>query len=225
MDKNAVSYLLRKYEPRRIQFIDGWTGKGAIANELARATRDYSGLSGQLAVLSDPAGVSGLCGSNEDFLIPSSCLNATVSGLISRTILNRKLIGDDDFHGAVYYPELVPFDRTYEFIDSVESYFNKVNLDAPQPQLLDSFSQGLKEVKAIALDFAVSDINLIKPGIGETTRVLLRRVPWKILVHSLVDYPYLAQIYQLAKERGVEVIEYPLRRFRACGLIRNLADC
>ena len=30
--------------------------------------------------------------------------------------------------------------------------------------------------------FGIDDINLIKPGIGETTRVLLRRIPWKVLI-------------------------------------------
>ena len=34
--------------------------------------------------------------------------------------------------------------------------------------------------------FNIKNINHIKPGVGdETTRVLLRRVPWKILVNSL----------------------------------------
>ena len=37
-----------------------------------------------LAVLSDPAGLARLRGTRDDLLIPSACLNATVSGLISR---------------------------------------------------------------------------------------------------------------------------------------------
>ena len=38
------------------------------------------------------------------------------------------------------------------------------------------------QFKQIAKTFDIDDINLIKPGIGEATRVLLRRVPWKILI-------------------------------------------
>ena len=64
---------------------------------------------------------------------------------------------------------------------------------------------GIAEVQKIAECYSISDINLVKPGIGETTRVLLRRVPWKILVHSLDDFEHLGHIYQLAKEKGVAV--------------------
>ena len=76
----------------------------------------------------------------------------------------------------------------------------------------------------IGADFGIRDINLIKPSIGEATRVLLRRVPWKVLVHSLRDEAHLGHIYQLAREKGAELVEYPLENYRACGLIRDLAD-
>ena len=83
---------------------------------------------------------------------------------------------------------------------------------------------GLDEVKKIQKDFSVDDINLVKPGIGETTRVLLRRVPWKILVSDPEDKDYLAHIFRLAEEKNVEVIKYPMVRYRACGIIKKLAD-
>ena len=72
--------------------------------------------------------------------------------------------------------------------------------------------------------FQIDDINLIKPSIGEATRVLLRRVPWKILVRDLRDGEYLGHLFQLAREKQVEVVEYPLRHYRACGLIRKMSD-
>ena len=53
-----------------------------------------------------PANITELCGTHEDILIASSCLNSTVSGLISRTFLRNDIIGINDFHGAVYYEEL-----------------------------------------------------------------------------------------------------------------------
>lgn len=83
---------------------------------------------------------------------------------------------------------------------------------------------GLEEVREIASHFGIRDVNLVKPGIGEATRVLLRRVPWKVLVHSLDDEAHLGHLYQLAREKGVEAVPYPLQNYRACGLIRNLAD-
>ena len=67
-------------------------------------------------------------------------------------------------------------------------------------------------------------MNLIKPGIGEATRVLLRRMPQVILVHSKGDMEHLGHLYQLAKEKGIEVMEYPLTTYRACGIIKEMAD-
>ena len=34
IDDNAMKYLLEKYRPQQILFVDGWIGKGAILNEL-----------------------------------------------------------------------------------------------------------------------------------------------------------------------------------------------
>ena len=79
-------------------------------------------------------------------------------------------------------------------------------------------------MKEIAAAFGIADINLVKPSIGEATRVLLRRVPWKLLVKSLDDEAHLGHLYQLAKEKGVEVVVWPLENYLACGLIKNLAD-
>ncbi|MBR6600050.1 MAG: hypothetical protein IKK88_07085, partial [Oscillospiraceae bacterium] len=88
----------------------------------------------------------------------------------------------------------------------------------------ESTVKGIDEVKKIQEEFGVSDINFIKPGIGETTRVLLRRIPWKILVNDINDNKYIAHILRLAEEKNVEVIEYPMTRYRACGIIKDLAD-
>lgn len=82
----------------------------------------------------------------------------------------------------------------------------------------------MAEVQNICRDFNVADINFVKPGIGEATRVLLRRLPWKVLVQSLQDEEHLGHLYQLAQEKGVELQVYPLQNYRACGIIKNLAD-
>lgn len=111
---------------------------------------------------------------------------------------------------------------TYQFIESVEKYFDFSGNIIPEEN--NSSLTGLDEVKEIAEKFSISDINLIKPSIGEATRVLLRRVPYKMLVHSLDDYEHLGHIYQLAEEKGVKPEIYPLKRYKACGLIKNLAD-
>jgi hypothetical protein len=234
IDRNAMRRIMSRHAPRDIQFLDGWTGKGAIAAELTHAIREGfqdAAVSPDLAVLSDPPALAGLCGTREDFLIPNSCLNAAVSGLISRTVLNAELIGADDFHGAIFYEHLLPVDRTYEFIDLTVDYIRRTVLsggNVPLNEAADAEEaprrSGLDEVRAIQRDFGVSDVNFIKPGIGESTRALLRRVPWKLLVRSLDDDEYLAHLYQLAHEKNIPVETYPLCRYRACAILLKFAS-
>ncbi|MBE6861905.1 MAG: hypothetical protein E7497_03265 [Ruminococcus sp.] len=252
IDKNAINYILDRHDADLIQFVDGWTGKGAIQRQLDEAMKDFPMIDSGVAVLSDPACVASLSGTHEDFLIASSCLNSTVSGLISRTFLRGDIIGENDFHGAMYYEEFEKDDLTYEFIETIEkrfcfkeiSYKNlPPSLEGGQvcspscerkeggwqasggsPQEKREYGSGLAETYRIAEHFSIDDINLVKPGIGEATRVLLRRVPERILVHSLDDNENLGHIYRLAAEKGVAVEEYPLENFRACGIIRKLAD-
>lgn len=221
IDQNAMRYLLCRYRPEDLLFVDGWIGKGAILGELRKAVVDFPGVSPELAVLADPANVTKLCGTHEDILIPSSCLNCTVSGLVSRTFLRDDIIGEIDFHGAVYYGELESQDLSYAFISEIQSRFQK---EYSQKDTGDS-GQGLDEVLRIGREFKIEDVNLIKPGIGETTRVLLRRVPWKVLVHEkYMEDKALEHILRLAKEKDVPVQTYPLKNYKACGIIKKLAD-
>lgn len=221
IDKNAMNYILARHEGGDIQFVDGWTGKGAICGQLIEAMKDYPAVSPGLAVLSDPAHVAELYGTREDFLIASSCLNSTVSGLLSRTFLRRDVIGPEDFHGAVFYKELASEDQTYAFIDAIEAAFDTAALPEDSEN---SGISGIDEVRKICREFNIRDVNLVKPSIGEATRVLLRRLPWKVLVNSLEDEEHLGHLYRLAGEKGVEMVLYPLRNYKACGLIRSLAD-
>ncbi len=222
IDDNAMKYILDRHTPDQILFVDGWIGKGAILRQLEQAAAAYPGVSPELAVVADPAGITELCGTHEDILIPSSCLNCTVSGLISRTFLRDDIIGPDDFHGAVYYGELEASDLSYSFIKEISSRFGLQNQDYQDVGLSHG---GMEEVQKIAADFNISDINLIKPGIGETTRVLLRRVPWKVLINEdNGNDDSLRHIIRLAEEKVVEIEYYPLSNYKACGIIKNMAD-
>jgi hypothetical protein len=138
---------------------------------------------------------------------------------MSRTVLNSALIRDKDFHGAVFYENLIGQDRSYEFIDTVVKHFP----DKDYPLNTGHVSGGgAAEVKKIAEEFNISDLRFIKPGIGEATRVLLRRLPEKLLVHSMDDEFNLGHIYQLAGEKKVPVFVYPLKNYRACAIIKEL---
>lgn len=222
IDHVAMRFLLQNHAPEAIQFIDGWTGKGAILGELEKEMRRYPSVSPSLAVLADPAHITDLYGTRRDFLIPSACLNATVCGLISRTVLRTDLIHEGDFHGAVFYENLREEDRSYDLIHTIESAFSRAIFlkEATSPT-----QNGLDEAKKIAHTFGIDDINLIKPGIGETTRVLLRRVPHKVLIRSAAgDGKDVEHIIQLAEEKHVPIETYPLQCYRACGIIQSMRD-
>ncbi|WP_245947941.1 cysteine protease StiP family protein [Paenibacillus sambharensis] len=236
MDENAVRYIAQQHPDRKIQFLDGWTGKGAIRRVLAescRQLREKYGLEVEddLAVLADPGRCAETFGTRDDYLIPSACLNATVSGLVSRTVLREDLIGPGDFHGAKYYREWAGEDLSNHFVDWVSEHFReaarKAQLEADQLHMQQDACratwQGMKDISRIQQDFGIQDINLIKPGVGETTRVLLRRVPWKILVNRL-DNPDLKHIMMLAEDRNVPVEEYPGLSYSCCGIIKPLKE-
>ena len=221
IDRNALDYIIDRHGAQSVLFVDGWIGKGAILGELKKELAGYPGVSSDIAVVADPANVTELCGTHDDILIPSSCLNCTVSGLISRTFLRDDIIGEDDFHGAVYYGELKDSDLSYEFIDAIESRF-ETDCGSVEPA---SEGLGVDEVRAVAEHFGISDINLVKPGIGEATRVLLRRVPWKVLIdEKYKDSDDLAHIVRLAQEKKVPIEYYPLTHYKTCGIIKKLAD-
>ncbi|MDO5520889.1 MAG: cysteine protease StiP family protein [bacterium] len=221
IDHNAMEYILKRHKPETLQFVDGWIGKGAILHELEKDLEEYEGVSKELAVVADPAHMTKLCGTHEDILIPSSCLNSTVSGLISRTFLREDVIGPNDFHGAVYYGELREKDLSNQFLTTIQSNFERDGIEKETV----SKGTGLEEVKKIAQAYEVSDINFIKPGIGEATRVLLRRVPWKILINEKEkENEMLRHLIQLAEEKNVSIEYYPLENYKACGIIKKIAD-
>ena len=165
IDINAIKYIINKHHnSQNIQFIDGWTGKGTIANELKKACIELENtfnteFDPSLAVLADPCGYSNIYGMRDDFLIPSDKITQ---------------IGNDD----------------------VENIKDKYDID---------------------------DINFIKPGVGETTRVLLRRVPYKILVDD-INNKKLKHILVLAKEKNVKVEEFKFKAYSCCGIIKQMKD-
>lgn len=221
IDKNAMRYLLHNYAPEQLQFVDGWIGKGVILRELRRELSDFDDVSSDIAVIADPANITDLCGTHDDILIPSSCLNSTVSGLVSRTFLRSDVIMEDDYHGAVYYGGLKESDLSYQFIDTIERNFST------EPEVVERkiTGSGMDEVKEIAKRYDIDDVNFIKPGIGETTRVLLRRVPWKVLI----DLRYkealeLKHLVRLANEKNVPIEYYRMNHYKCCGIIRKLAE-
>lgn len=225
IDYNALTFLTRKYDPENIIFIDGWTGKGAITFELKNAVKQFYKKTGilidsQLAVLADPGYCVNIYSTREDYLIPSACLNSTVSGLVSRTVLNDTFIKGDDYHGAKFYKQYADSDVSNMYVDTITNIFD-YNYELPEPfstVFTEQSWAGWKFVEQVSVEYGINNMNLIKPGVGETTRVLLRRVPWKILIDPARKNE-LTHILLLAEERGVPVEEKTGMPYSAIGLI------
>ncbi len=230
IDANALRWLAAHHDPADVVFVDGWTGKGAITRELADAIEEFEASDGiggfdpEIAVLADPGSCVRTYGTREDFLIPSACLNSTVSGLISRTVLRTDLVGPNDFHGAKFYRELAGADVSVDFLDAVSARFPEVAdaVDTSVKELLAADRsptwEGWAAVERISEEYEINDVNLVKPGVGETTRVLLRRVPWKILARAGAGAD-LDHVRLLAEQRGVPVEEVAELPYTCVGLI------
>ena len=240
IDENAMNYI-RDTEVRfgdncieNMFFVDGWTGKGAIKTQLEEAVvelkkkdiRRWMYLSDNLYVLADPANITPYCGTHVDYLLPSACLNSTVSGLTSRTILNKYIdVEAGDFHGATYFDKFENIDKSNEFIDAVSNEFvNLEFIDATLHPLEDGWN-GMSIVNDICTLMNIEDYKKVKPGIGETTRVLLRRVPWKVLINKDIPDtdPDIQHILVLCKEKNIPTMRWDLGNYKVCGIIKELS--
>ena len=234
IDKVAMEYIYNKHKDipvKNYQFIDGWIGKGAINKVLKDACKDleadtkWVGINSELGVLSDPVNITNLCSTHKDLIIPSACLNSTVSGLISRTILNDNIDETTSFHGAVYMESLKDYDLSNEYIETIYNEIKKSYKNKIETSLNDKNTCNTDYIlKNIMKDYNIGDINFIKPGVCETTRVLLRRMPWKILINKNYNLNDIPHIHKLCKDKNIDIEEYDLGNYMCCGLIQDLKN-
>lgn len=235
IDANALRYIVQRHRDlESFTFIDGWTGKGVITQELHKSIAEFNrqnqtNINSDLYVLTDIAAAAAVTASFDDYLIPSSLLNSTISGLISRSILNQDYLNNDDFHGCIYYEDFLEKDLSNwfidatllavnELIDTAKLQFNQQNDHRIKPYLQ---QQSIDFISKIKYDYGISDVNLIKLGIGEATRVLLRRVPESVILKDL-NANQTQHLRLLAKEKQVKVIENSKMPYQAVSIIKTL---
>ncbi|MGB5062437.1 MAG: cysteine protease StiP domain-containing protein [Candidatus Competibacter sp.] len=231
IDENALAFILRQAgrAPAGLAFVDGWTAKGVIGEELRRALKRWNArqpepLDETLHVVSDIGGVADVAATYDDYAIPSGILNATVSGLTSRSILNAA-IGPADFHGCVFYSEFEPHDRSGWFLDRVASYFAAaesvpLRRDPEERRARRQAMTGF--LSRLQARYRVSDRNFVKPGVAEATRVLLRRLPGLLLLRD-ADHSDVEHLRLLAGEKRVPVVVDPTIPVLAAALIEDLS--
>jgi uracil phosphoribosyltransferase len=230
IDTLALDYIVKYNGESEFIFIDGWTGKGVINRELKKFIKCYNEkksikISDKLYVISDIAGVSDFAVSNDDYLIPSSALNSTISGLVSRSILNDKYIKEGDFHGCKYYNEYKKSDLSLWFIDEIVNIIKLLKVIKKDLVCRDEklYKEKNNFIKIIMKKYNVKDINHIKPGIGESTRAILRRVPYLIIVKNK-NSAEIEHILQLSKEKNVKVIEDKKLPYTVLSIIKNVLE-
>nr|WP_315264087.1 cysteine protease StiP domain-containing protein [Moraxella osloensis] len=231
LDPVALQYILQQHPHSPIVFVDGWTGKGAIYGELQRSLAQITDKRQQaqlfhqgdgvipLVTLADPAGVAWLSASDDDWLMPASLLNSTVSGLISRTLYREP---SDGLHQAVYYDKLQPWDRSGEFIQTVDALRQQTSLPTPLTgKLLPTFATQ-SVIDDLAARFAISNRNRIKPTIAEATRAILRRDPECVLVNEMADGQDTALLRHLCEEKNIQLIaDASIAPYQAVTIIKN----
>jgi hypothetical protein len=173
IDRNALRHIADRHDPADIVFVDGWTGKGHRAGNAYQPCRPARfGFAPVLAVVADPAGQADIAATDDDYLIASGLLNGIVSGLVSRSILRDDLVGPDDFHACVSYPQFAAADRSQAFVDALTPLALRAHARAIDGHAArrPALRQACEAMVTRLLELAHTiDRNRIKPGIAEAT--------------------------------------------------------
>lgn len=231
LDEAALRYVTEHYDSKSIVFVDGWTAKGTITTELKAAVKKWNDQAGhawipdELCVLSDVSGTADIYATTDDYVIPSGILNSTVSGLVSRTIA-PKAHNADEFHQCVFYENLKEFDLTYLFIDATYAAAKELSeLTDHQMVRIGQKPVGHNDlmvfIDSLMEEYGVSDINKVKPGIAEATRVMLRRIPEYLIIKDK-NKADVQHLLHLAGQKNITVIERADMPFNAVSIIKTL---
>ncbi|MEH6444920.1 MAG: cysteine protease StiP family protein [Oceanospirillaceae bacterium] len=229
IDECALAYIQEAgHSAQSVLFVDGWTAKGVITQELKSAVAKWNSscdykIGDELCVISDIGGTADIVATTDDYAIPSGVLNSTVSGLVSRTILRDEFQG---FHQCVLYSDLQEQDISGWFVDQISALF--VDIKPDSEELLQHSNSGNTRhkkmqdyVSKLMIAQQVDDINKVKPGIAEATRVMLRRVP-KLLMVRDINSPDIAHLLVLAAEKKITVEQDSSMPFNAIAIIANV---
>ena len=230
VDFAALRWIIARHQPSSLRFVDGWTGKGTIADELRLSIAEWTDapldLDPGLWVPLDVCGAASFAASSDDYLIPSTLLGGTLSGLVSRSVLPHGEEGGEAFHGCVPLDSLRRYDLSRWFISYMLGLLSVCPQTNASPENTTAGQTRRIETKCcmeLMMDkYRLSDRNRIKLGIGETVRVLLRRMPHVILLNEQANPTDANFIRRLASLRQINVQNEKGLAFDAIAIISSV---
>lgn len=222
IDDVALQQILAIYPESLLIFVDGWTGKGAIYGELAQSLTNFVEQFPQfsanifhqpqmmlpLVTLTDPAGVAWLSASHDDWLMPASLLNSTVSGLISRTLFREN---PNQRHRCVFYQDFQKIDKSLSFVEMIDSLRQMIDIYQLKNPILTPCLQPTFATKTLIENLAkvwqIDNFNRIKPTIAEATRAVLRRQPECVLLNDSENPQATTLLRHLCLEKNVKILD------------------
>lgn len=221
LDLVALTDIIRRHGSERIRFVDGWTGSGLIASQLKEYVSEYNmkngtALSKELSAVCDVPCVCRIRGTSRDILLPDSCLNATVCGLISSIYLTNDIFDVEEYHSATIWNELSEEDHT-------QWYYNQIISSMEKQSKNDKQIFGTKKIYVmykVIYEFQIKNKKNVRLGIGEGLRAMFRSDIDKILV-SDINNSELEFIISLARKQGVAIQEYDTEDYSCITLIRE----
>lgn len=221
IDVCALHTIYNRHPNAKVQFIDGWTGTGGVAKSLKKWVKEYNcrygrNLDDSLATVSDTGRISPFYGTRKDILLPNSCLNAVLSGLISSVYYDDSKYHPSEFFGGIYMEHLEKCDMTNRLLDEISACFcsaspNEANIDKPE--------YVTETMKQMAADLDVADVRKIRPGYGETLRALLRSKVKK-LVLAAPENEQNSALIAIAKEKKILIVKYDKNEYCCAAILQ-----
>lgn len=200
IDRAALKEVTQRRGTRHVVFVDGWTGKGSIRAELEQSLTGGP-VALELLVVCDPAGVADLQATFADEQLPHALLNATVSGLLSRSFLHSA----GPRHAARFEASLLEHDLSLQYVNAIDAHLLGNTL-IPSPALGTRPLEAAGRALALARLHGARDASRIKASLGESWRALLRRSTRALLLGP--DHPEQWAISAFARAKGVPVIRF-----------------
>ena len=146
---------------------------------------------------------------------------------MSRSVYDPATARPADFHGCLYYNQFAGHDLSQYFITAILA-----RVDSIWPVLRGQFETHpayRQQLQAISLQFlhwvaeqyGITRLNYIKPGIGEATRVLLRREAQLLLLQNL-DCVATLHLRWLAESKAIPIAVFNDLPYRAVALIKEI---